>query len=243
MSDVPDEMVTCEVHGETLPTFTCVHLASAGSAGLGTCYDRTSEEPWPDLVCNACSDEPEWSDELAAERIRLLCGRCWDDAFGKNTGAHHPDPETWLRDAAERALRRQRQWTGKYGIQEAKHYRYQLEETPPWLGFGPSDEKFEILCEPTVLGSWSARSGTWLWGWANSWWHPAVTRPVVTAKRAGERLGIERLRRSGFDGDEAMAWEACLAALDLLPEFSGIYRSPGANGALFLATRNTRLVT
>jgi hypothetical protein len=59
-------------------------------------------------------------------------------------------------------------------------------------------------------------------------------------KRAGAKLGIDRLHRSGFEGTQEMAWEVCLAALDLMPEFSGIYRSPSATGSLFLAARNTR---
>jgi hypothetical protein len=195
------------------------------------------------MFCSACNDEPPWTDERARELIRVLCVGCRDDAFGNNCKTRHPDPDAWLRDASERAQRRQRRWTSENAIGEAKRYRYQLEETPPWLGFGPSEGKFNVLCEPTVIGSWSAQSRTWLWGWANDWWAPSLTRPVVRVKRAGERLGIERLWRSGFDGDQSMAWEVSLAALDLLPDYSGIYRSPDDDGALFLAVRNTRRST
>jgi hypothetical protein len=194
------------------------------------------------MVCAACANEPQWSDEQAVERIRVLCSGCWEDAFRRNTFTHHPQASQWLTDTAHRAEARQRKWTKTHGILHAKRYRYELDENPPWLGFGPSDGKFEILCEPSVIGSWSKTSGTWLWGWANSWWQPDLTRPIVRVKRAGERLGIEQLWRSGFEADERLAWELCLASLELSPEFSGIYRSPDDTGALFLLARNTRQV-
>jgi hypothetical protein len=113
---------------------------------------------------------------------------------------------------------------------------------PPWLGFGPSEGLYDVICEPAVIGSWSSRSGTWLWGWANDWWQPSLTREIVRVKRAGERLGIESLWRSSMAGDEDVAWELSAAALDLLANFEGIYRSPSESGALFLAVRNTRRV-
>ncbi len=241
--DRAEDVVTCAIHGETAATFVCWHLASAESAGLGAHYDASSDEPWPAMVCTACAEEPEWGDEQAVERYRLLCTSCWEETFGKNTGARHPDPDQWLTDTAHRAERRQRQWAKDHRIHDAKQYRYELQGSAPWLGFGPSADRFEILCEPTVIGSWSKSSGTWLWGWANSWWSPSLTRPTVRVKRAGERLGVERLWRSGFHADEPLAWELCLATLELLPEFSGVYRSPDDTGALFLVIRNTRRVT
>lgn len=233
--------MTCTSHGETTPTLACIHLARASAARHGVAYDTSSEDPWPDIFCSQCDEEPEWTDEEAAGKVKVICGHCWDDTFGANTQSRHPDPEGWLKDAAERAQRRQHRWTTDFRILEKKRYRYQLEESPPWLGFGATDARFDVLCDPVVVGSWSTRSKTWLWGWANGWWPASLTRPVVAAKRAGEKLGIERLWRSTYEGDERLAWQVSLAALDLLPDFSGIYRSPSETGSLFLATRNTRL--
>jgi hypothetical protein len=240
---MPEEIVTCETHGSGPATYVCRHLADGHASGLGVHFDRSSEQPWPDMVCTACANEPEWSHEEAVERIRLLCSHCWEDAFGNNTDAHHESPDGWLGDTAHRAESRQRKWADEHGILEAKQYRYELEQSPPWLGFGPSTDKFDILCEPTVIGSWSKASGTWLWGWANSWWSPALTRPIVHVKRTGENLGVEQLWRGRIESDEALAGELSLVALELLPQFSGIYRSPSDTGALFLLVRNTRRVS
>jgi hypothetical protein len=203
-------------------------------------YDIDSPDPWPDILCRACDAGQPWTEEQANERLKVICGYCWDDAFSANAEYRHPDAEGWLDDAAERAQRRQQRWTTEFRILEKHRYRYQLEESPPWLGFGATEARFDVLCDPIVIGSWSTRSNTWLWGWANTWWPASLTRPIVAAKRAGEKLGIERLWRSRFDGDEASAWQVSLAALDLLPDFAGVYRSPSDTGSLFLAARNTR---
>jgi hypothetical protein len=243
----PDEpkpqRMDCSTHGASLSTFACVHLAASDSAGLGVRYDVESEEPWPDLVCDSCGDEPEWTDEQALERIRVLCSSCWEDAFNAHTRVHHRDPNGWLEDARQRAARRQDRWADRFRIHDAARYRYGLEDSPPWLGFGPTEGHYEILCDASVIGSWSSRSQTWLWGWANDWWDASLTREMVQIKRAGERLGIEPLWRGSIPGDESVAWRVSAAALDLLPSLEGIYRSPTPDGSLFLAVRNTRRVT
>jgi hypothetical protein len=172
----------------------------------------------------------------------VLCTHCWENAFAGNTPFHQDDPGAWLHDALHRAQRKQDKWTERFNIGRAAHYRYGLNDAPPWLGFGPAEGHYEVICEPSVLGTWSARSKTWLWGWANDWWEPTLTLAVVRVKRAGERLGIEHLWRSSINGDESLGWLLSSAALDLVPGFEGIYRAPDANGSLFLAVRNTRRV-
>jgi hypothetical protein len=243
MDDESSGRVECAKHGRTLPTFACLHLAAPAASGLGVSYDGASDEPWPDIVCDACAAEPPWSDELAIQRWRVLCTRCWENAFASNTAVRHATPDAWLHDALHRGKRRHDRWVDEYGITSHARYRYALQESPPWLGFGASDDRFTLLCEPSVLGSWSSRTNTWLWGWANDYWESPLTRASVRVKRLGERLGIERLWRGQFESDESLAWGLCSAALDALPEFDGIYRSPSENGALFLAARNTRRVT
>lgn len=246
VDDDGSNRVACGRHGRTWPTFACVHLATHDSRDLGVCYDPASQATWPDMTCDACArerDEREWTPAQARERIRVLCTYCWEDAFGANVGAAHADPDAYLHDAVHRAKRRQDRWLGEYGIGDARRYNYRLEEDPPWLGFGPSDERMTVLCDVAIIGSWSSLSNTWLWAWANDQWDPGASRPIVRVKRQGERLGIERLWRSYFAADEDLAWTLAGAALDVLTDFDGVYRSPHAEGSLFLAARNTRRVT
>jgi hypothetical protein len=173
----------------------------------------------------------------------VLCAYCWEAAFGRNVGPPHPDPDAWLHDAMHRGMRRQDRWLAKYGIGDAKRYNYRLEADPPWLGFGPSDERMTVLCDVAIIGTWSSLSNTWLWAWANEQSELGVSRPFVRVKRQGERLGIERLWRSYFAADEDLAWSRAATALDLLPDFDGVYRSPYDGGSLFLAACNTRSVS
>src|SRR3712207_7585793 len=52
---------------------------------------------WPAATCDACAAEraeDEWSDEVAIERLRLLCMVCWEEAYRRNTRvAPHPSPK------------------------------------------------------------------------------------------------------------------------------------------------------
>ena len=72
------EKIECSAHGPAYTTFVCRHVAEG--EGLGFVYDQNAREPWPDAVCSACAGEPPWGEEVARERIRLLCSRCWEAA-------------------------------------------------------------------------------------------------------------------------------------------------------------------
>jgi hypothetical protein len=130
----------------------------------------------------------------------------------------------------------------RFSIQSASRYRYSFTGKDAWLGFG-EDPKFDVMCDALVIGSWSSVSNTWLWGWANDWWEPRVTREVVRVKRFAEEKGLTRLWKKGFKADEALAWHLALGTLSLLPELEGVYRAPDAKGSLFLGAMRTRLVS
>jgi hypothetical protein len=219
--------------------------------GKGFCFDHESLEPWPDAVCDACAEEPPWSDETAREKIRVLCASCWEDAFERNARPPAADDEDWLRQACASMSRRQDDWVERFGILSRPRYRYSFDGEDAWLGFGADpapglrEQRLptELMCDALVIGSWSSVSDTWLWGWANDWWEPRVTRDVVRVKRFAEEKGLTRLWKKGFPADEKLAWHLALGALSLLPELEGVYRAPNANGSLFLGAMRTRLVS
>lgn len=231
--------VDCREHGRKQATFVCQHLVHG--RGLGICFDQSSSDPWPDAACDACDAERPWSHEIEVERIRLLCSVCWEEAYARNTRvSEHGDAEVWLSEARERAGNRQDRWLEEFGVEEHPHYRYDLEGEQPWLGFGESDRCYHVMCNALVIGSWGRKTNSWLWGWANQWWAPSLTDPLVRVKRYGERHGIEPLWRSASVADEDRAWALAATALALMPEIEAIYRSPDVNGSLFLAMSETR---
>ncbi len=81
------EHVSCDQHGESLPTFVCHHLV--GGSGLGFFYADDPGNPRPDAWCKACDDVltrvGEWNDESEAfANITLLCSACYDEAKRRN---------------------------------------------------------------------------------------------------------------------------------------------------------------
>ncbi|MBX3187358.1 MAG: hypothetical protein KF819_10105 [Labilithrix sp.] len=234
--------IECATHGSSLPTYTCSHLAEG--SGLGVAFDEAAPEPWPDAVCDSCASEPPWTDAVARERIQLLCTSCWEDAFGRNTRVPRlADVDAWLHERRARAQLRQQRWLDEYAILSCAHYRYVLDDgEEPWLGFGESEKRYLVMCDPLVIGSWGRRSNTWLWGWSNDHWDARLTQPMIAVKRHGELHGVEPLWRSESDGDEDLAFALAATVLDIVPGIEGVYRAPHENGSLFLAARRTRHV-
>jgi hypothetical protein len=228
--------VTCERHGASKPrTFSCVHIAQGECRGFRVA--PTATDPWPDARCDACANDPN-----AARK--LVCKHCWEDAFGRNTLVPpHPDPEEWIQAAQERTEERQEGWIARHGIGTHGHWEMQLEGAAPWLGFGKSAKDIHVRCDALVIGSWSRRGKSWLWGWGNSHWDAHLTSPLVVVKRFGEANGIERLWRMGGQATEEDSFALAAAAIDLVPAVEGMYRVPGEQTSLFLAVLNTQLVS
>jgi hypothetical protein len=233
------EKIECSAHGPAYTTFVCRHVAEG--EGLGFVYDQNAREPWPDAVCSACAGEPPWGEEVARERIRQLCSRCWEAAFERNAKVHATDEPEWFRETFERSKPRQDRWRREFRIDSFARYQYCFDPGQAWLAFGDGDG-FRVRCDAHVVGSWSPTSGTWLWGWANDHWEARVTEALVSVKRRGETEGVRSLTRSGFKAEEADAWNIACAVLDTLPEVEAVYRAPG-QASLFLAVTRTRWVS
>jgi hypothetical protein len=239
---MPRDALECSTHGRSIATFVCKHVG--GDQRAGFIFDQDSLDPWPDAVCSACAAEPPWTDEVAAERIRLICARCWEAAFERHLVDASNDDADWLHAAVHRVQARQDRWTARHGINDQARFDYCFDEGQARLAFGDGGAgAFRVRCDAHVIGSWGRNSGTWLWGWANDHWEPRATEMIVRVKRRGEREGILSLVRSGFAADEDLAWSLAASALDSIPELEGIYRCPGDNGSLFIGVSGTRAVS
>jgi hypothetical protein len=119
----------------------------------------------------------------------------------------------------------------------------ELDEEHPTLVFGEDESRVELLCDVLVIGTWSRRSRSWRWGWANDSCDARLTRPLVAMKRFGEANGLARLWRSQFDVGEEDACGVASTVLDVLPHVEGMYRVPGESVSLFLAVVETRWMT
>jgi hypothetical protein len=130
----------------------------------------------------------------------------------------------------------------RFAIERHRHYQMELDDERPWLGFGESAARIHVRGDALVIGSWSRRSTSWLWGWANDYWEPRLTSPLIALKRFGEANGLEPLWKMGFDATEDDGFALAACALDVLPNIEGIYRVPGEATSLFLGLLGTRHV-
>ncbi|MBX3203573.1 MAG: hypothetical protein KF764_00830 [Labilithrix sp.] len=219
-----------------------MHLVAG--EGLGFLTPPEPTEAWPDATCDACASEPEWTEAEALERVRVLCASCWEDAFARNTRVRpHADGGGWIHAARHRAAERQARWLERFAINAHRHYQMELEDEVPWLGFGESAARIHLRCDALVIGTWSPRSRSWLWGWANGSIDARLTTPIIPVKRFGESNGLAslwRMKSENASEDDAFALAAC--TLDVLAGLDAVYRVPTEGVSLFLGVVNTRHV-
>ena len=233
--------IQCTRHGLSSAAFACVHLVDG--EGLGFCTPPDQTEAWPDATCEMCASEPEWTDAEALERVRMVCASCWEDAFARNTRVQpHADGAGWIHDARHRAAERQDRWLERFAINDHRHYQMELDDEVPWLGFGESAARIHVRCDVLVIGTWSRRSNSWLWGWANESTDSRLTAPVIAVKRFGEASGLASLWRMKSDASEDDAFALAACALDVMPNLEAIYRVPSEAVSVFLGVVRTRYV-
>jgi hypothetical protein len=246
LTSLDDNRIDCKRHGPSEPpTFACVHIVTETGRGVRFASDAQSE-PWPDVTCDACDAEPEWTDEEAVERLRLVCKFCWEECVARNGRVEaRTDEEVadLIERARHRAAERQDAWCDRFGVGTHAHWQMNLDGPEPWLGFGESATRIHVRADALVIGSWGSRTGTWFWGWANAIWEPHLTRAFVPVKRWAEAEGLTPLWRAMSDASEEDGFAYAATAFDRLPQIEGIYRAPTEKGALFLAARNTRFMT
>ena len=85
-----------------------------------------------------------------------------------------------------------------------------------------SDEK-EIYFKYIPVGSFSQKTSTWMWAWANE--HSVEPSKYFTSKvkEFGEKKKYEKLTNAHFDGDQYTGWELTSIAFDILGGI-GTYR-------------------
>ncbi|WP_330461598.1 hypothetical protein OIB37_34855 [Streptomyces sp. NBC_00820] len=79
-----------------------------------------------------------------------------------------------------------------------------------------------------ILGSYSSRSGSWMWAWANPSILPGMARDAQNLRAWGDAHQHDAFTRATFEADEQAA--ATLIALAVrVSETTGFYRGPGAS--------------
>ncbi|MGN1064562.1 MAG: DUF6882 domain-containing protein, partial [Thermoguttaceae bacterium] len=83
-----------------------------------------------------------------------------------------------------------------------------------------------------VVGSWSEKTQTFLWSWANSCVPPELAQAAEKVKAVGEERGCPLLTERKLDCDENLAMSLASAA-SVMTDLPICYRAPGRDGLYF----------
>lgn len=118
--------------------------------------------------------------------------------------------------------------------------RYDYDQESATLIFSGADRP-NLKLTIQVIGSWAAKSGTWLWAWENDSILLDAREHVHVLQQFGKQCAFERLSNAYFEATEADAWELTHIAC-LLLQGDGVYRAPDEDGALFMVLSDAELV-
>lgn len=132
----------------------------------------------------------------------------------------------------------QERLTSEFSLLEWERYDYDQEDAS--LVFSSAGVP-RVAMKIQIVGSWSARTNTWLWSWSDESILPGAAEYVHLLEQFGEEYDFERLKTPHWPAEQADGWEmACIACLLLQGE--GVYRSPDDDGALFMVVSRPEFI-
>jgi hypothetical protein len=82
-----------------------------------------------------------------------------------------------------------------------------------------------VIAQAQLVGSFSGKTSTWLWAWANSSVEPRLYRDLAEVRRFGEHQGIWQLTTAKWEAEETDGWEMTSITAYVL-QAKGAYRMP-----------------
>ena len=239
-----NDNICCAEHGEAIATYICGHLAK-NPAQQWFCDFPTKEISWPDAWCSKCNaaylQEKEWNDKNEdCLDLQIICNHCYESAIAASIDSPTGHVlEAWIDTvtACHEAL------TKKQALLEADfslstHKRYDYDQSTATLVFS-NDGIPAVIAEIELIGSISTISNTWLWSWANFHNLPKVRTRIKAIRDFGEEKGFTRLTVPKWNADSIDGWEVSGIATQVL-DAHGVYRTPTANGFLYMAITHIR---
>src|SRR4051794_35350571 len=91
--------------------------------------------------------------------------------------------------------------------------RWDYDQTMERLSFSDNAGEVRVEFSAIIIGSFSTKSQTWKWAWANPTVEEATQSKSGQVRGLYERTGFEVFRTETFNADEAMAWELAAMAV------------------------------
>ena len=98
-----------------------------------------------------------------------------------------------------------------------------------------------VECHVDFVGSFSSRSDSWRWAWANDSFVEPIKARSREVRALGEELGLLPLACAQWPGDPVDGWEMTAVMARQLNAI-GAYRVPSEAGFLYMTVRDARWV-
>lgn len=236
--------VECEEHGTGTSTFVCQHLLDGEGLGFHRGFpDDDPDALWPDAWCDDCeavrAEEGEWNDrseEFAS--IRLMCQLCYCRARERNYQEDREAFDALAAEAYEYLDSRQQAASERYRLGEYESYEWS--QGTGELSFSDG-RRARVVADFQFVGSWSRRTETWMWSWANRSIEESVKKRVRRVRAHGEEQGFLKLIAGLWPATEEDGWEMTAIAAYLLGA-KAAYRAPDDSTYSFVLMTDIRWV-
>ena len=147
--------------------------------------------------------------------------------------------DTFLSIAYEELTHKQNFLVERYGFGTGN--RWWFDQTTEELQLFDDADNLVIEADVIGIGTYSPKSNTWKWAWANKSVLPELRKKAEPLKELEDITGIEIFGcEDPFEIEgEAMAWELAAFAVRHLAAL-GCYRAPSDGPTVFLAIMNVR---
>lgn len=228
--------IQCALHSETAATFVCRHLRVGVACGFH-CSDEDPDDPWPDAWCDLCDadvDEDGELREFTADDLSPLCTGCYEITRARNSKIPEPLRSGQLdvseaefgelaRQACDRCQLRQDAAMRAWPLFASGRWFY--DSLTRTIRFFDDPAAPGVVADVTIVGSFSQRSNTWLWCWANAEYSASERAKVEPLQTFGEVRGIEKFQSGQWPAEEIDGWEVTQIAADLF-HADAVYRAP-----------------
>lgn len=223
--------IDCEQHGPSGAAYTCIHLMEG--TGLGFVLGHDDGSGGHISVCEACDDTSagDWR-QLPRTNIVAACHGCFWLAMGRNALLPGFAPaDSLMQTACGEMAARNADLVARTGVDRMPRYWY--DQDAEIFQFNNAQDQVVWQAHMLSIGSFSERSGTWLWAWQNESIAPTARHRAHYLEGQLARFGADpaALQQDVRTLDEAMhlgSLGAWLGNADMM------YRLPGDGLHVFL---------
>ena len=225
------ETVQCTRHGNRERAFVCGHLLRGTHLGFFT-GEVDASNPHPDAWCSDCEairishggwEQVEHGIYHNKIDVRVVCSECYQEVKAKNESNNSPKIRSLEMDEEQFRAFRHATYHELMELNSACEGEFRIGHWERWdydadagtIIFSETGIQ-KVIAEVQLVGTTSAKSNTWLWGWANSSVPRARTVQIERVRAFGEAESLPMLTEPSWPDDEYHGWEMTAIAAKLI---------------------------